>query len=192
MKPPNFITVVSGLPRSGTSMMMQALEAGGISPLTDDQRTADEDNPRGYYELERVKRIRNDDSFLDKAEGKAVKLIHLLITRLPARHNFRVLFMQRDIDEVLASQSKMLERSGNKGASVAPDALKKIFTKQLAETITWLQQQPNIQLLEVDYKGMIDEPAGTIAGIDEFLGGEMNVEAMAAAIDPSLYRNRQS
>ena len=97
-------------------MMMQALDAGGIPPLTDGQRTADEDNPRGYYELECVKQISKDDSFLDKAPGKAVKLIHLLVTRLPVRHPARVVFMRRSIDEILTSQAKMLERSGKKGA----------------------------------------------------------------------------
>lgn len=96
-------------------MMMQALDAGGVQPLTDGERTADDDNPRGYYELECVKQIRQDDSFLDGAQGKAVKLIHMLVTRLPARHTFRVLVMRRHIDEIFASQAKMLARSGKAG-----------------------------------------------------------------------------
>ncbi|XAM01502.1 sulfotransferase [Phycisphaeraceae bacterium D3-23] len=188
----DFITVVSGLPRSGTSMMMQALDAGGIPPLTDGERAADDDNPRGYYELECVKQIRKDDTFLDAAQGKAVKLIHLLVARLPARHEARVVFMRRDIDEVLASQSKMLERSGKQGGAVKPEVLKGIFTKQLNETLGWLAAQPNIQVIEVGFGEMFGDPVAEMGKVDAFLGGGLDVAAMASAVDPTLYRNKSS
>ncbi|MEM9414374.1 MAG: sulfotransferase [Planctomycetota bacterium] len=187
----HFITVVSGLPRSGTSMMMQALNAGGIPPLTDGERTADDDNPHGYYELECAKQIKKSDAFLDDALGKAVKLIHLLVTRLPARHEARVVFMRRDIDEVLASQAKMLVRSGKQGGAVKPEVLKGVFTKQLKETMDWLVAQPNIQVLEVGFREMFDNPTAEMDKIAAFLGGGLDVDAMARAVDPSLYRNRQ-
>lgn len=185
-----FVTVVSGLPRSGTSMMMRCLEAGGIPPISDGQRTADEDNPHGYFELEVAKQIKRDDSFLDRANGKSVKLIHLLITSLPVRHNYRVLLMRRSIDEVLASQAKMLARSGKKGGSVSSDALKKVFSKQLADVQTWLSTQPNVELLDVDYQAVIADPLASMTQIEQFLGGDLDVTGMASAVDPSLYRNR--
>lgn len=187
----DFVTVVSGLPRSGTSMMMQALDAGGIPPLTDGQRTADEDNPHGYFELEAVKQIAKDDSFLDGAAGKSVKLIHMLVTRLPARQRFRVLVMRRHIDEIFDSQAKMLERSGKAGGATLPEAMKKVLEKQLLDAIEWLGQQPNIEVLELDYPTLVADPAPSMSRIDRFLGGGMHVEAMTGAVDPSLYRNRQ-
>ncbi len=112
-------------------MMMQALKAGGIAPLADGQRTPDDDNPRGYYELECVKKIKTDDRFLDEGKGKSVKLIHLLVTHVPVRHNFRVLFMQRNIDEVLTSQTKMLARLGKKGGAIAPERSKRHLPNSL-------------------------------------------------------------
>ena len=102
----DFITVVSGLPRSGTSMMMQMLAAGGISPMTDEVRAADSDNPRGYYELEKVKHLRQDHTWLKDAVGKAVKIVHLLLMELPADRDYRVILMQRDLEEVLRSQAR--------------------------------------------------------------------------------------
>lgn len=171
-------------------MMMQALDAGGIPPLTDGEREADDDNPKGYYELECVKQIKQDAGFLDQAQGKAVKLIHLLVQRVPASYDCRVVFMRRPIDEVLASQAKMLERSGKKGAAVSPDVLKGVFTKQLSETLGWLEAQRNMRVLEVEFRGMFADPAQEMARVDAFLGGGLDVPAMAGAVDPSLYRNR--
>ena len=120
-----FVTVVSGLPRSGTSLMMQMLAAGGVELLIDQIRRADADNPRGYFELEAVKRTRQDASWLDDAAGKAVKVIHLLLRDLPDDREYRVVMMSRDLDEVLASQQAMLARSGKKGANLPPERLAK-------------------------------------------------------------------
>lgn len=184
------ITVVSGLPRSGTSLMMQALRAGGVPPLTDERRTADEDNPQGYYELERVKQIMQDDSFLDTAQGKSVKLIHALVTHLPPRHRFRVIMMRRDLDEVLRSQAKMLERAGRDGANLAPDTLKTTYVQQMQRACEWLDLQPNVERFDVEYAALIADPIGEMARINAFMGGALNTKAMASVVDPTLYRNR--
>ena len=107
-----FITIVSGLPRSGTSMMMRMLEAGGMPVITDNLRTADDDNPRGYFEFEPAKKTKDDPSWLNAAEGKAVKMIYKLLYDLPDRLEYRVLIMRRNMQEVLTSQRKMLDRMG--------------------------------------------------------------------------------
>src|SRR5437868_1127771 len=105
-----FLTIVSGLPRSGTSMMMRMLEAGGMPVLTDKVRSADEDNPNGYFEFEAVKRTKQDASWLDDSGGRAVKMVYRLLYDLPVNRNYRVLFMRRNLKEVLASQREMLRR----------------------------------------------------------------------------------
>ena len=141
---PDFITVVSGLPRSGTSLMMQMLHAGGLPALTDGLRTADENNLRGYFEYEPVKRLRSDRSWLPQARGHAVKIIHLLLRELPldGTLQYRIVFMQRPIEEVIASQHSMLAREGKAGADAA--VLKKAFEGQLAQLHAWLAQQPGM------------------------------------------------
>ena len=191
MPPRSWITVVSGLPRSGTSMMMQVLAAGGVEPLTDQLRTADPDNPRGYYEFEPVKKTKEDPSWVAGATGRCVKLVHLLLRDLPDGHEYRVLFMRRNMDEVLASQQKMLDRLGRKGAAVKPEQLAAIFTKQLQQIEAWLTSKPNFSVRYVDYNRMIADPAPEVQAIDAFLGGGMNTEAMVKAVDPGFYRNRR-
>ena len=106
------IVVVSGLPRSGTSLMMQMLQAGGMPLLIDDLRPADTDNPNGYWEYEPVKRLQQDNSWIPQAEGKAVKVVSALLQYLPPQHTYKIIFMQRPMQEVLASQTVMLERRG--------------------------------------------------------------------------------
>src|SRR5262245_15575927 len=110
------IIVVSGLPRSGTSLMMQMLDNGGIEVVTDNVRAADTDNPRGYYELEKVKRVKQDASWLPQARGKAFKMVSQLLYDLPASERYLVVFMERDFDEMLLSQEKMLQRLGRPAA----------------------------------------------------------------------------
>src|SRR5687767_12088310 len=141
MQQESFVTVVSGLPRSGTSLMMQMISAGGIPALTDEVRTADEDNPRGYLEFERVKRIKQDTSWLDEARGKVVKMVHLLLYDLPLDRPYRVVFMRRNLDEVLASQRKMLERQGKQGAQIPEAQLRKVFEDQVKKVTTWMATQ---------------------------------------------------
>lgn len=190
MSQPPFVTIVSGLPRSGTSLMMQMLSAGGIPPLTDEIRAADEDNPRGYLEFERVKQIKQDKSWLDEAAGKAVKMVHLLLYDLPQGRPYRVVFMRRNLDEVLASQRKMLTRQGKAGAQLPEEQLRKVFEDQVRKVTSWLTTQPNVKSIEVTYHELIADPRGHAARLNEFLGGGLDVDAMVGAVDPALYRNR--
>ena len=195
MEPLSWLTVVSGLPRSGTSLMMQILAAGGIPPLTDAQRTSDESNPRGYLELEAVKRLKADKSWLPDARGKAVKIIHLLLPELagpgvPAGLEFRVVMMRRPVAEVLASQRAMLARQG-KAAAALPDAqLGKLFTDQLERVERLLADHPAFGVCPVQYPALVANPAAEAARINAFLGGGLDEAAMAAAVDPALYRER--
>lgn len=186
----DFIVIVSGLPRSGTSMMMRALEAGGMPVLVDHVRKPDEDNPRGYYEFEAVKKTKQDPSWLRQASGKAVKMVYRLLYDLPADRQYRVLFMQRDMQEVLASQRKMLQRAGK---TVHPDEDAQMavwFQSELDRCRQWLAQQPHFSVLSVDYRRMIENPLEQSRQINEFLGGGLNLQGMAASVDPTLYRNR--
>jgi hypothetical protein len=190
-RPITEVVVVSGLPRSGTSMMMRMLQAGGVPPLTDAQRGADEDNPLGYFELEAVKGTRRDASWLAAAGGKAVKLIHVLLQDLPAGPEYRVLVMRRDLDEVLASQATMLARLG-KSPTMAPEALKRVYRSQLAEAERWMDARPGFRRMDVSYNGVLADPLPECRRVAGFLGlGEAAAERMAAAVDPSLYRNRR-
>jgi hypothetical protein len=191
---PATVYIVSGLPRSGTSMMMQMLHRGGLPVLTDAIRSADEDNPRGYFELERVKQTRADPSWLDEAHGKVVKLISRLLLELPApapeRVRYKVIFMRRDLDEVLRSQQKMLERRGA-DASQSDDEIKELFVAHLEEIETWLRGRPDIDVLFVSYGRMVTEPRPGAERINRFLDGVLDVEAMLSEVDPDLYRNRK-
>ena len=185
------ITVVSGLPRSGTSMMMSMLKAGGVSVLTDDQREADEDNLRGYLEYEQVKQLDRDPSWLGEAEGKAVKIISMLLKYLPPSHGYRIILMHRDISEVLASQRKMMERRGEKPDEVPDDSMAALYRRHLAELERWLREQPNVETLHVDYNETMRDPWPTANRVNEFLGGGLDREAMASTVSPELYRQRR-
>ncbi len=187
-----FITIVSGLPRSGTSMMMKMLEAGGLPPLTDQIRTADDDNPKGYYEFERVKKMPDGDiAWVDGAQGKAVKVISALLEHLPPDYSYRVLFMERKMDEILASQHQMLVRSGKPTDKVSDEKLAEMYSKHLTKVKNWLNEQPNILVLYLDYNAMLAEPDKSSVQINQFLGDSLNAEKMAAVIDPNLYRQRK-
>jgi len=185
------ITVVSGLPRSGTSMMMQMLVAGGIPALTDNIREADEDNPRGYYELEAVKKVKEDSSFLDGAGGKVLKMVHLLLYDLPPRYRYRVVFMRRQIEEVLASQRVMLERLGKEGGKLSDADLARVFQSQIAQLQEWLPRQPNFSVCYVSYNQVMKDPAPVVKELNAFLGGALDTGAMMRSVDPTLYRRRQ-
>lgn len=187
----SFITIVSGLPRSGTSLMMQMLAAGGCPLLTDNLRTADESNPRGYFELEVVKKLRVDQGWLAEARGRAVKIIHALVRELPAdgRFHYRVLLMKRPIEEVLASQAAMLARSGKTSAD--PAVLARVYQSQMDELERWLAAQQDFRFLPVEHQRLVESPTAVAAEINTFLGGDLNAAAMAAAVDPSLYRERR-
>ena len=184
------ITVVSGLPRSGTSMMMRILEQAGLPILSDRQREADEDNPEGYYEYEPVKRTRQDKSWLTDAPGKAVKMVHLLLPHLPPGYRYRVIFMDRDIDEVVASQAKMLERAGQSGGDLSADAMKRVFTAQLKRVTAMLARHPGFESMVVNYNEVLRNPVEHLAPVCEFLGVDQTPENLATVVNPALYRTR--
>jgi hypothetical protein len=185
-----FVTVVSGLPRSGTSMMMMMVEAGGMSVLTDQVRGPDEDNPKGYYEFEPVKATRSDPSWVQGAAGKAVKIVHILLFELPPTNRYRVILMRRDLAEVLASQAAMLRRGGRSGADLSPQRLGEIFEAQLQRVVQWADREENVDLLEVSYADVLRRPLEEAARVNEHLGAALDVDAMAAAVDPKLHRQR--
>lgn len=183
------ITVVSGLPRSGTSMMMKMLEAGGIAPLIDQIRTADIDNPKGYYEYERVKQLPHDVAWLPEADGKAVKMVSMLLYELPKDRTYQVVLMRRAMPEILASQKKMLLHR-NKDMKIDDAEMKELFEAHLANLQGWLTEQTHLRVLEIWYNDMLKQPAVEAKRINEFLGGNLNESAMASTVDPTLYRNR--
>jgi LPS sulfotransferase NodH len=187
------VTIVSGLPRSGTSMMMKMLEAGGLPPMTDNIRTADEDNPKGYYEFERVKQLpKGDVAWLPDAQGKVVKVIAALLPHLPGGYQYRVIFMQREMSEVLASQRQMLIRRGEDPDKIPDDVIAKLFEKHLKQVSEWVSQQPNVERLDVNYNEMLKNPQPFIEQIAAFLGGQLDTAKMATVVDPSLHRQRKA
>jgi len=186
----DYITIVSGLPRSGTSMMMQALDAGGLPILTDHVREKDEDNPKGYFEFEPAKRTKKDPSWVSRAQGKAVKIIYRLVYDLPDEYVYRIIFMCREMGEVLASQKKMLKRSGRSGADVGDEILAELFTKQLSELKSWVEGRDNFLMLEINYKDIISQPVSQCVRINSFLGTDLDINAFASVVDPTLHRNK--
>ena len=169
---------------------MKMLEAGGLQPLTDHIRSADDDNPKGYYEFERAKQLpKGDIDWLSEAEGKVVKVIGALLVHLPPDYEYRVLFMQREMREILASQAKMLENRGEENKA-DDETMAKLFQKHIGQVEAWMQSQPNLKYIHVDYNAMLTDPQPHIEKIHAFLGGELDEAAMAAVVDPSLYRQR--
>lgn len=187
----NFITVVSGLPRSGTSMMMQMLMAGGMGIVTDEIRKADEDNPIGYFEVEKVKKLKEDAAWLAECRGKAVKVISLLLLGLPAQYDYRIIFMQRDMQEVLASQRVMLERRGVKGNEISDEDMAKKFEKHLSQVNDWIARQSNMEVIFVPYDEVIRNPRICSDEVNEFLEQDLNTKAMAEAVVETLYRQKK-
>jgi hypothetical protein len=185
-----FLTVVSGLPRSGTSMMMQMLEAGGVSVITDNIRSADHDNPLGYYEFEPVKQLSRDASWLDTACGKAVKIIYRLLYDLPRYHRYKVIFMTRMLTEIAASQKAMLRRLNKEGGALDDQQLARAFQDDLRKLDAWLTSQHNFSVLYVNYDDVLYDSERTVAEIVQFLVYKLDVIAMIKAIDRSLHRQR--
>jgi hypothetical protein len=185
------ITIVSGLPRSGTSLMMSMLQAGGMELLVDGIRTPDEDNPKGYFEFERVKQIDDDQAWLQDAQGKAVKMIAELLRRLPPTYAYKVIFLRREMQEILASQRQMLVRRGEPTDKVSDEDMARMFERHLDHVETWIAEQPHVDVFYVSYNDLLADPDPHARGINEFLGGTLDVEAMKAVIDHSLYRQRR-
>lgn len=185
-----YITIVSGLPRSGTSMMSMMLEAGGMTVLTDNIRMADHDNPKGYYEFERVKKIPEGDiEWLEGAKGKTVKVISALLQHLPAKYEYKVIFMHRKMEEIVKSQNKMLMNLG-KPINTDDVLITELLLKHLKKSRNWLDQQNNIKVLDVDYNQLILNPTPFISEINKLLDFTLSIEKMKKAIDLKLYRNR--
>jgi Sulfotransferase domain len=184
------ITIVSGLPRSGTSLMMQMLAAGGLPILTDGERQADADNPRGYFEWERIKLLPQQPDCIQEAEGKVVKVISQLLFALPAGRDYRIVFMQRPLAEVVASQAEMIRRRGTTGAPLPPAALIAGLGAHLNQVNTWLRYKTNISVWRVEHHDLLREPLRIAESIQQFLECPLDVGAMSRQIDTSLYRQR--
>ncbi len=182
------ITVVSGLPRSGTSMLIQMLAAGGLEPLNDGRRPADADNQRGYFEDERVKGLSRDATWLAEAEGKALKVVVPLVATLPRGFEYRVVLIRRDLDAVLASQGRMLERLGRPVRDATK--LRPVFETQIARAVKGLEQRPDCDLLVLEHADVLKVPRAAAEHIATFLGLELDLAAMATAVDPSLCHRR--
>ena len=183
------ITIVSGLPRSGTSLLMQMLDAGGYPVLCDDERRADEDNPRGYFEYTPVRRLEQDNRWLADAEGKALKVVSPLLYHLPKDFQYCLIFIQRPLAEVLRSQAKMLSRNGQ-NSSGDDSAMQLHFERHLRAVDAWVGQQLNITRLTLAHAEVIADPRRTAERLSEFLHTDLNLERMAAIVDPALYRQR--
>jgi hypothetical protein len=187
------VTVVSGLPRSGTSMMMRMLDAGGISPLTDELREADKDNPKGYYEFERVKKLdEGDTDWVKEAQGKSVKVISALLKHLPSGYTYKIIFMRRKMEEILSSQRQMLIRRGEPTDSVSDEELTELFRKHLAQIQAWIDGQANVEVMYVSYNDVMENPIEQSQRINLFLGDRLDVESMVSVVDQALYRQRGS
>jgi len=186
------VVVVSGLPRSGTSMMMRMIVAGGMEALIDGQREADVDNPKGYFEYERIKDLEHetDKSYVRDGRGKVLKAISFLIKDLPDDNDYRVVFMRRDLDEVLASQEKMIDRLGSSDTDAQREAMKEAYRNDIVRTRLLCRNRPNFELIEVHYKASVEDPADTARVVNAFLGGQLDEAKMREAVDAALYRNR--
>jgi hypothetical protein len=171
---------------------MQMLSAGGMSVLTDDIRAPDDDNPAGYFEFEPVKRTRSDASWVSAAVGKAVKVIYLLLADLPLGFSYRVIFVRRNLDEVVRSQQVMLQRRGEAGAAVDAAEMARVFARQLEKTEAWLNGQNSISAMFLDYRSLVSDPQLHAKRIRNFLGVDLDAGAMSAAVNPMLYRHRQA
>jgi len=186
------VIIVSGLPRSGTSMMMKMLSAGGLEIVSDGERGADVDNPEGYFEYERVKDLDKpkDAGWVVETRGKVLKVISFLLRHLPSTCRYKIIFMRREIDEVIASQNKMLV---NRGEPVDPDS-DAVTRKDLEAHLQRVEQlfgmRSNFEVLQVAHRDVIENPLDQARIINRFLGGRLDVEKMASVVDPELYRTK--
>jgi len=185
------VTIVSGLPRSGTSMMMEMLDKGGLEVLTDQVRKADEDNPKGYYEYERVKQLPDSTEWLDEAKGKAVKVLGELIKHLPGDYYYKIVFMERNLDEIIESQAKMLKRKGEDPEDISKDELRETFKNYRKILKKQISSSPNMEVIYVNYNDIMSHPEPVIESISAFFDGELDTKKMLSVIDEELYRNRK-
>lgn len=188
----NYITVVSGLPRSGTSMMMSALQKGGMVLLTDHIRLADANNPKGYFEYEPVKKLpKGETGWLRQACGKAVKIISALIEFLPDRYHYKIIFMEREMDEILASQERMLVRYGKENQANAKDEhIQKSYEEHLTKLKLWLKEKNRMQTYFISYNDILRQPLTRFKQVASFLDHRVDPNAMAKVVDANLYCER--
>ncbi len=187
------IYIVSGLPRSGTSLMMKMLESGGLEVLTDHIRVPNEDNPKGYYEFERAKKLPDGDiAWLKDAQGRVVKIIAGLLMHLPDTYSYRVIFMRRHMAEILASQKKMLENRGEDPNKVNDEDMARLFEKHLEQVYAWMQNQSNLTYLDADYNALLRDPHPIVNQVTTFLDAGLDAAKMLTVVDPTLYRQRQA
>lgn len=187
------IIVVSGLPRSGTSMMMKMLEAGGIPIVSDGERRADDDNPKGYYELERIKELDKgkDKGWVKALRGKAVKVISFLLKDLPEGNRYQVIFVRRDLRELMASQNKMLQHLGVDFNPADDEKMIANYEKHLSQVERMLKENDRFDVLYLHHRAILNDPAAAAGAVCDFVRNELNQGAMAGVVDPSLYRNRK-
>ncbi len=190
MKSDEIIFVVSGLPRSGTSLLMQMLGAGGAVLLTDENRLPDDDNPKGYLEYEPVKNLRIKKDWVSDSKGKVVKVIHALLPELPSLFQYKIIFINRNVEEIVASQKKMLQRAGRTGANMPDDKLTALLTAERARILKWVGMQKNMELLECDYREIVEDAFFNAQRIATFLELELDINLMAQVVDAKLYRNK--
>lgn len=187
------IIVVSGLPRSGTSMVMKVLVAAGYDPVQDNIRKADIDNPNGYYEDERVKDLADnlDKAWLKEARGRVIKIISFLLKELPDSNMYKIIFMQRHLNEILASQNKMLEHRGVPNTT-SDEEMRNLYQRHLEQVYKLIETRPTMSMIKIDYRAMVESPMIHAQKINAFLGGHFDVTEMAAVVDKNFYRNRAS
>ncbi len=186
------VIIVSGLPRSGTSMMMQMLSAGGVEILTDKKRNADESNPKGYFEYEQVKTLEHNNKWLKFARGKAVKVISHLLFHLPPKYNYKIILMIRDLKEVINSQNKMLLKDGKHTTSLQSSKLETLFIQNLIKVESWNSNNYNVEIIKVDYHDVINNAQTTAKEVSTFLSLPLNEEKMTNVVDKKLYRSKKS
>ncbi len=185
------ITIVAGLPRSGTSLMMQMLDAGGIPVLTDQIRQPDDDNPRGYYEFEAVKTVKEEPAWLERAPGHAVKMVYRLLYDLPGGYTYQVVFTRRKLEEVIASQETMLRRNGKGAGGLKEEQLVDIYRRQLLQFDAWIEGRPNFSVLYVNHHEVLNDTERVARDVNQFLGGDLDVAAMIRVPDRSLHRQKR-
>ncbi len=173
-------------------MMRKMREAGGLDVVTDNVRTADVDNPKGYYEYEKVKTIKEDASWIPETRGKAFKMVSLLLYHLPVGEAYRVVLMRRDTQEILASERRMLERLGRDPDAARDERMAEIFTKHLGHLQGWLAGRPDMHVIEVSYNEVVKAPLPVVERVNAFFGGRLDTARMAAVVDPVLYRQRRA
>lgn len=186
------VIIVSGLPRSGTSLTMQMLHAGGVPAATDEMRKSDVDNPKGYFELEQVKDLdkSGDKTWLRQYKGHVVKVISFLLRDLPDNLNYKIVFVERDLEEILASQKKMLAHRDEDAQDVDDEKMKENYQNHLFRIHAFLKHSKHIDSIFIRYKEIITDPVSAVDRICLFLKMPLNKQAMIECVDPDLYRNR--